>query len=76
MSVLSNLSCLNIASTCRCDLTNRAVNTETTLQLMDACADRQRGIYIILNTRWGSGSQFLTVSVITEEELEVEIEKI
>lgn len=77
MSVLSNLSCLNIASTCRCDRTNRAVNTETMLQLMDACAGRQRGIYIILNTRWGSGSQFLTVSVITEEELDqqMEIEK-
>lgn len=56
MSVLSNLSRLNIASTCR-DRTNRAVNTETRLQL--------GGIYTILNTRWGSGSQFLTVSVIT-----------
>lgn len=39
---------------------------------MDACADRQRGIYIILNTRWGSGSQFLTV--ITEEELNQQME--
>lgn len=44
---------------------------------MDARADRQRGIYIILNTRWGSATQFLTVSVITEEELDqqMEIEK-
>lgn len=39
---------------------------------MDACADRQRGIYIILNTRWGSGSQFLIV--ITEEELNQQME--
>lgn len=48
MSVLSNLSCLNIASTCP-DRTDPAVNTETTLQLMDARAHRQRGIYLILN---------------------------